>query len=45
MSDDQHRRNGNFQKRRELLLIWKRTHLSIVNKDVIRIIDAKLAFL
>ena len=42
MTDDQHRRRGNFEKRRELMLVWKKTHLAIVGKDVIRMIDAML---
>ena len=45
MSDDEHRRKGNFEKRRDLLLVWKKTGLQIVNKDVIKIIEGKIGYL
>jgi hypothetical protein len=41
-TDDEHRRQANFDKRRELMLVWKKTHLAIVNKDVVRVIDAMI---
>lgn len=45
ISDDQHRRNGNFNKRRSLMLVWKKTGLAMVNKDVIRMIESQLDYL
>lgn len=45
ISDDQLRRNGNFNKRRSLMLVWKKTRLAIVNKDVVRMIESQLGYL
>jgi hypothetical protein len=38
VTDAQHRKNGNFEKRRELMLMWKRTFPG-APRDLIQIID------
>lgn len=42
----QHRKNGNFSKRRDLLLVWNsagvETSIPMAGKDVIRKMDALL---
>jgi hypothetical protein len=38
VTDAQHRRSGNFEKRRELLLLWKRA-FPAAPRDVVKMID------
>jgi hypothetical protein len=38
VTDAQHRKNGNFEKRRELILVWKRA-FPVAPRDLIQIID------